>query len=130
MQKFRTCNLCEAMCGLVMEVEDGRITDIRADKDDVFSHGHICPKGPAMREVYEDPDRVRRPLRRVGERWIEISWADAFAEAAAPRSACTSATRRCTTTAPPWCCPGSRARSAPATASTPTRRTPTRSCSP
>ena len=83
MQKFRTCNLCEAMCGLVMEVEGGRITDIRADKADVFSRGHNCPKGPALREVYEDPDRLRRPRRRTrGGGWQNISWKEAFAEAA------------------------------------------------
>ena len=83
MQKFRTCNLCEAMCGLVMEVEGGRITDVRADADDVFSRGHICPKGPALREVYEDPDRIRRPRRRTrGGGWEEISWKQAFTETA------------------------------------------------
>ncbi len=78
----RTCNVCEAMCGLSMTVEDGRITDVRADKEDVFSRGHICPKGPAMREVLEDPDRIRRPMRRTGDSWKEISWTEAIDEAA------------------------------------------------
>jgi anaerobic selenocysteine-containing dehydrogenase len=82
-QKFRTCNVCEAMCGLVMTVDGGRITDVRADPEDVFSRGHICPKGPAMREVYEDPDRVRHPLRRTASGgWEEISWKEALDEAA------------------------------------------------
>src|SRR5947199_10044343 len=73
--KFRTCNLCEAMCGLVMTLDEGRITDVRADRDDVFSRGHICPKGPAMREVYDDPDRLRRPRRRKrGGAWQELDW--------------------------------------------------------
>jgi anaerobic selenocysteine-containing dehydrogenase len=81
--KFRTCNLCEAMCGLVMTVDEGRITDVRADREDVFSRGHICPKGPAMREVYEDPDRLRRPRRRTrGGAWQEIGWDEALVEAA------------------------------------------------
>ncbi len=81
---FRTCNVCEAMCGLAITLDGGRITDIRADKDDVFSRGHICPKGPAMREVLEDPDRIRRPMRRQGnsDEWREISWDDALDEAA------------------------------------------------
>jgi anaerobic selenocysteine-containing dehydrogenase len=79
---FRTCNLCEAMCGLAITLDGGRIADIRADKEDVFSRGHICPKGPAMREVLEDPDRIRRPMRRIGSgsEWKEISWTDAFDE--------------------------------------------------
>ncbi|HEY2515039.1 MAG TPA: hypothetical protein VGI39_29440, partial [Polyangiaceae bacterium] len=69
---FRTCNVCEAMCGLAVTVDEGRITDFRADKDDVFSRGHICPKGPAMREVLEDPDRIRRPMRRTSSGWTPI----------------------------------------------------------
>lgn len=78
----RTCNVCEAMCGMLMRVEDGRITDVRGDKDDVFSRGHICPKGPAMREVLEDPDRLRRPLRRTKGGWEELSWEQALCETA------------------------------------------------
>lgn len=71
------------MCGLVMTVDDGRITDVRADPDDVFSRGHICPKGPALREVYEDPDRLRRPRRRTrGGTWQEIGWDEALRETA------------------------------------------------
>src|SRR5258708_32099417 len=80
---FRSCKGCEAMCGMVLEVEEGRITSIRPDPDDVFSRGHICPKGPAMREVLEDPDRLRKPLRRTASGWEEIPWTEAFDEATA-----------------------------------------------
>src|SRR3954454_9025756 len=79
---YRTCNLCEAMCGMVMTVEDGRVTDVRGDAEDVLSRGHICPKGPALRELYEDPDRLRRPVRRAGTSFAEVGWDAAFAEAA------------------------------------------------
>ena len=80
---FRTCNLCEAMCGLVLTVEGDRITDVRADADDVLSRGHICPKAPALVEVYEDPDRLRHPLRRTPAGWQRVSWEEALAETAA-----------------------------------------------
>lgn len=79
---YRTCHICEAMCGLVISTEGPRITDIRADKEDVFSRGHICPKGVALRELHEDPDRKRRPLRRTKHGWQEISWNEALREAA------------------------------------------------
>lgn len=79
----RTCNVCEAMCGLLVSVEDGKITDVRGDPDDVFSRGHLCPKGPAMREVLEDPARLKRPLRRTATGWEELSWEAAFTDAAA-----------------------------------------------
>jgi anaerobic selenocysteine-containing dehydrogenase len=79
---YRTCHICEAMCGLVITTEDRRITDIRADEQDVFSRGHICPKGAALRELHEDPDRKRKPLRRTKNGWQEIGWDEALAEAA------------------------------------------------
>jgi anaerobic selenocysteine-containing dehydrogenase len=82
-QIARTCNLCEAMCGLLVTVEDGAVTDIRGDDDDVFSRGHICPKGPAMREVLEDPDRLRFPMRRTpGGGFVRVGWDEALDEAA------------------------------------------------
>ncbi|NNL84853.1 MAG: molybdopterin oxidoreductase family protein, partial [Myxococcales bacterium] len=63
----RACNLCESICGLLIEVEQGRVRSIRPDPDDFFSRGHICPKAVALKDVQEDPDRIRTPLRRVGD---------------------------------------------------------------
>lgn len=72
----KTCNLCEAMCGL--RIEPGETLRVRPDPDDVLSRGHVCPKAVALGEVQQDPDRVRRPLWREGESWSEISWEQAF----------------------------------------------------
>ena len=80
---FRTCTLCEAMCGIVVSTDGPRVTDIRGDLDDPFSKGHICPKAVALQDVHEDPDRLRRPMRRHGTEWTEISWDEALDEAAA-----------------------------------------------
>jgi anaerobic selenocysteine-containing dehydrogenase len=82
-QRCLTCNLCEAMCGLVATVEQGRVTDLRGDPDDPFSRGHICPKGPALASVLEDPDRLREPMRRTTSGWQRIPWDEAIAETAA-----------------------------------------------
>ncbi|MFD9088725.1 hypothetical protein ACFVZ0_18320 [Streptomyces prasinus] len=65
---LRICPLCEATCGLVLTVDDGKVTGARGDRDDVFSKGFVCPKGAAFPEVDSDPDRLRTPLvRRDGE---------------------------------------------------------------
>ncbi len=72
------CNLCEAVCGLLLEVEDGRVTSVRGNPDDPLSRGHVCPKGTALPDVHEDPDRLRRPIRRVGGDWQEIGWDEAI----------------------------------------------------
>jgi len=81
-KQLAACNLCEAICGLELTIEDGAVTGVRGDKDDPLSRGHICPKGVAIADIYSDPDRLRRPIRRVGSgpdaRWQEISWDEAF----------------------------------------------------
>jgi anaerobic selenocysteine-containing dehydrogenase len=79
----RTCSLCEAMCGLRLTVEDGRVTAILPNPDDVWSHGYVCPKGTALADLHTDPDRVRAPLVREGTAWREVSWPDALARVAA-----------------------------------------------
>ena len=75
MTAYRTCPLCEATCGLAIDVADGRVERIRGDADDVFSRGFLCPKGVSLKPLHEDPDRLRAPL--VDGR--EASWEEAFA---------------------------------------------------
>src|SRR3954468_16619172 len=73
-----TCPLCEAMCGLEIHVEDGRVASIRGNRDDTWSHGHICPKGASLGKVHEDPDRIRHPMIKGDGQWQEVSWDAAF----------------------------------------------------
>jgi anaerobic selenocysteine-containing dehydrogenase len=75
---FRACNLCEAICGLEITVENGAVADLRGDALDPLSHGHICPKGNALIDLYADPDRLKTPIRRVGDGWEPIGWDAAF----------------------------------------------------
>ncbi len=75
---YRACNLCEAICGLAIEVDGPKIVSIRGDADDPFSRGHICPKAVALLDIHEDPNRLRRPMQRVGDEWRELAWDDAF----------------------------------------------------
>jgi len=71
------------MCGLVITTEADRVTGIRGDPDDPLSRGHICPKAVALQDVHTDPDRLRQPMRRVGDQWQPLSWDDALGEAVA-----------------------------------------------
>ena len=80
----RACHLCEAICGLSIETEtqpDGsvQIRSIKGDAQDTFSRGHICPKAVALQDIQSDPDRLRQPMRRVGNKWQAIDWDAAFA---------------------------------------------------
>ncbi|MGH9288835.1 MAG: molybdopterin oxidoreductase family protein [Acidimicrobiales bacterium] len=104
---FRTCPLCEAGCGLEIALHGSngperasamqrarperpgrrpragnneRLGRIRGDRDDVFSHGFICPKGSTLRQLHEDPDWLRQPLIKRDGRFEPVSWDEAFAE--------------------------------------------------
>jgi anaerobic selenocysteine-containing dehydrogenase len=78
---YGTCPLCEATCGLELRVsQDGELLGVRGDREDVFSHGFICPKGGSLKALQEDPDRLRTPRVRRGGRLVEATWDEAFAE--------------------------------------------------
>ena len=78
---FRTCPLCEATCGLEITVNpQEQVVRIRGDKDDVFSHGFICPKGSTLKQLHEDPDRLRKPMVKRNGVHVEVSWDEAWKE--------------------------------------------------
>jgi anaerobic selenocysteine-containing dehydrogenase len=77
--RFATCPLCEATCGLEIQLNGG-VQKIRGDREDVFSHGFICPKGGSLKALHEDPDRLRVPLVRRDGELVETTWDEAFAE--------------------------------------------------
>lgn len=76
------CNLCEAICGLEIEIAGDQVRAIRGAPADPLSRGHLCPKAYALADVHADPDRLRRPVRRTATGWQEISWDDAYEEVA------------------------------------------------
>ncbi|MEP5568314.1 MAG: molybdopterin-dependent oxidoreductase [Halioglobus sp.] len=84
---YRTCHLCETMCGIEVEHDGEQILAIRGDKNDVLSKGNICPKATGLQDIHNCPDRLRKPIRRVRknpdqksheDEWVEIEWEDAL----------------------------------------------------
>ncbi|HUH81716.1 MAG TPA: molybdopterin-dependent oxidoreductase, partial [Solirubrobacteraceae bacterium] len=78
----RQCTLCEAHCGIRVEVDGERVVRISGDPDDVLSRGYICPKAAALADLQSDPDRLRRPVKKVAGRFVEIGWEEALSLAA------------------------------------------------
>ncbi len=80
--RLGVCNLCEAICGLELTITHGEsgdtVTSIKGSPSDPLSRGYICPKGVSLADVYTDPDRLRRPVRRTGTgadaTWEELDW--------------------------------------------------------
>jgi anaerobic selenocysteine-containing dehydrogenase len=80
----RICPFCEACCGLELdlELESGkqRVVRIRGDQNDVFSKGFLCPKAIGLKDLHDDPDRLRTPLIKRDGKFVEASWDEAYAE--------------------------------------------------
>ena len=74
------CRVCEATCGLEVDVEDNRVVAIRPDKQHVVSKGYSCVKGIHFDQVQNSPDRITQPMKRIGTRWEPIGWEQAIAE--------------------------------------------------
>jgi anaerobic selenocysteine-containing dehydrogenase len=80
-EKVTYCRICEPLCGMVATVEDGRVVKLRPDPDHPLSAGFACPKGIAMTDVQNDPDRVLHPLRRQEDGSFErVSWEEVLDE--------------------------------------------------
>ncbi len=74
----RQCTLCEAHCGINVEVDGDRVVRITGDSEDPISRGYICPKAAALADLYTDSERLRRPVKRVGEEWVQLGWNEAL----------------------------------------------------
>lgn len=74
------CRICEALCGLNVTVENNRVVGIHPDHEHVATRGFACPKGLKQARLYDSPDRLRYPMKRVGAKWNRISWDQALEE--------------------------------------------------
>ncbi len=83
-QHITYCRLCEAQCGLIAEVKDGRIVHVGPDRDHPVSRGHLCVKGPGMVNVTYDKDRILSPMKRMGGLgdFAPVSWDEAISDIA------------------------------------------------
>jgi anaerobic selenocysteine-containing dehydrogenase len=78
---YRACNLCEAICGLEIQYDEEKneILSIKGDSNDPLSRGHICPKGASIADIYYDPNRLKKPIRKLKNgTWQEIDWEEAI----------------------------------------------------
>ena len=82
---YRSCPTCEASCGLILEIDRDKreVLSIKGDPDDARSRGYVCAKSQAFHHLYKDPERLRRPVRRDGDDWVEVSWEEALEDVAA-----------------------------------------------
>jgi anaerobic selenocysteine-containing dehydrogenase len=81
---FRTMcpmNCHPTLCGMLVTVDDGRLVGVKGDPDNPDSHGFLCVRGQASREIVDNPRRLLRPLVRAGRgdtSWREATWQEAL----------------------------------------------------
>ena len=76
------CRICLANCGLDVTVADGRVTEIAPDRENPYTWRDFCKKGKTANEVVEHPQRITRPMKRVGDTYVESTYAEAIADIA------------------------------------------------
>ena len=76
------CRICEAHCGLTVEVDDatGKVGAVRPDREHPISKGYCCVKGLGAGAMHDDPERLNYPMKRVGSELVRISWEQALTE--------------------------------------------------
>lgn len=76
------CRMCHGVCGVLVHITDGRVVKIEGDPDCPTSNGYMCAKGRASLELLYHPDRLKYPMKRIGEKgegkWQRISWDEAL----------------------------------------------------
>lgn len=72
--QFTFCRICESLCGLEVEVSDNKIVSVKPDEQHIASGGFACRKGLYQHHMYASPDRLRHPMKRVGDDWQHTSW--------------------------------------------------------
>ena len=77
------CRYCLAVCGVDVTVENNRVIKISADKQNPHSRQDFCAKGRTANQLVEHPRRILKPMRRVGDSYVEESWDEAITDIAA-----------------------------------------------
>ena len=77
------CVLCAQNCGLEIEVENNRIVKVKPDKSNAKSEGYFCRKGMNVAYHQHNADRLKYPLKKVGDKFERISWDQAIDEISA-----------------------------------------------
>ena len=83
--KYSVCTVCDIGCQLRTEAADGKVSRVIAHDNPALAP-NICYKGTAVPLIHNHKERLRKPLKRVGERgedrWEEISYEQAMDEIA------------------------------------------------
>ena len=68
------CRVCTAVCGILVDVAGDEVVRVRGDQNHSFSHGYTCAKGRALPRMHHHPDRLERPLMKVGDTSQPTTW--------------------------------------------------------
>jgi len=78
--KHTFCRICESLCGFEVEIENDQIINIKPDTQHISTQGYSCVKGSFQNEIYNSPDRLLYPLKKIEGKHVRISWKQAIDE--------------------------------------------------
>jgi anaerobic selenocysteine-containing dehydrogenase len=82
-KSFKTlCRMCDDHCGINVYTEDGKVVDIDGNKEHPWNRGRLCIKGPGGVDLINAPDRIRKPLKKTENGFVEIPLEQALEEIA------------------------------------------------
>lgn len=73
-----TCAQCDAGCGIMGRVREGRVLKLEGNPKSPINNGKMCGLGQAGVQAHYNPDRIREPLLRNGDRGEAITWEKAL----------------------------------------------------
>ena len=80
--KKSVCSPCHSNCGVLVHIKDGRVIKIEGDPDHPENEGSMCVRGQSFTQLLYHQDRIKYPMKRVGEKgegkWERISWDEAL----------------------------------------------------
>lgn len=79
---YTNCRICTANCGTKLTIEDNRVTHIGPDKENPFTWRDFCRKGQTAHESLHHPLRLKTPMRRDGDKYVEATWEEAISDIA------------------------------------------------
>jgi anaerobic selenocysteine-containing dehydrogenase len=70
------CRVCTSVCGILVDVDGDRVVRVRGDRDHPLSHGYTCAKGRALPGMHHHPERIERPMVRMGGELRPTTWGE------------------------------------------------------
>lgn len=79
---YSACEMCRNQCPVAIHVNKGKVVKVEGNPHDPAMGGALCARGQAAPSLLYDPQRIKKPMIRTGQRgegkFKEVSWEEAY----------------------------------------------------